>query len=132
MGKKVRAKLKEVRRKISGRDDDTRAYDSLNERISEFRKAYESEYPYESEPGYEHEDFLDWLNTYALSWEDHPKHRAKQLLLSTGGPEDGFIFYDNGDISYWYSDWFYYKEIELTGSDYNLMKNIYDEYLSEY
>ena len=41
----------------------------------------------------EYEDIHEWIDTYALAYEDDPHYRAKRLQLSTGGPEDFFLFF---------------------------------------
>ena len=94
--------------------------EKLTSRIDEFREALE-------ENG-ENEDFdlIDWLNDNALAYEKDPKYRAKRLELSWGGPADGFIFFEDGDIVYYFQDWFDGAERELDGEDYNIMREFYD------
>lgn len=54
----------------------------------------------------------------------------KNLTLSWGGPSDGFKFYyneegDELDAVYWYADWGTYEEINLSGKEKMLVKELY-------
>lgn len=77
-----------------------------------------------------YEDIIEWLNSYALSYEDDPHYRAKRLELSWGGPSDYFLFFESGDIEYHFLDWFDGASRKLTGEDYEIMKRFYDEVLN--
>ena len=77
-----------------------------------------------------YEDIYEWLNSYALAYEDDPHYRAKKLLLSTGGPEDFFLFFEDGDIEYHYLDWYDGAYRVLYGEDYKLMKRFFEEVLN--
>lgn len=87
----------------------------LESRLEDFRKALESE-----------EDFIDWLNGYVLAYEDDPEYRGKRLELSWGGPQDYFVFKENGDIVYYFLDWFDEAHRELYGDDLELMDRVRD------
>ena len=106
--------------------------EELQDRIEEFENALkffnneEIDNPEDFE-GYE--DFIDWLNSIGLYYGDDNKYRGKQLLLSTGGPEDYFIFFENGDIAYHYNDWFDGAKIYLHGEDLDIMTKVYENYL---
>jgi len=65
-----------------------------------------------------------------LAYEDDPHYRAKKLLLSTGGPEDFFLFFEDGDIEYHYLDWYDGAYRVLYGEDYKLMKRFFEEVLN--
>ena len=78
-----------------------------------------------------YEDIYEWLNSYALAYEDDPHYRAKKLLLSTGGPEDFFLFFEEEDIiEYHYLDWYDEAYRALYSEDYELMKRFYEEVLN--
>jgi hypothetical protein len=66
---------------------------------------------------HEYEDFFDYINNTALSWdyvegEDENNSGFYRLQLSWGGPSDEFRIYTIGDtldidcIDYHYMDWF--------------------------
>jgi len=66
---------------------------------------------------HEYEDFFDYINNTALSWdyvegEDEKNPGFYRLQLSWGGPSDEFRIYTIGDtlevdvIDYHYMDWF--------------------------
>ena len=109
------------------------AKEHLQGRIEEFEEAL-NYFDYlgtkeENEYLEDYEDFGDWLNSIALEYIDDEKYRGKRLLLSTGGPEDYFIFFENGDIAYHYNDWFDGAKIYLHGEDLDIMTEVYKNYL---
>jgi len=75
-----------------------------------------------------YENIIDWINSYALSFSDHSKYRAKTLELSWGGPADGFIFFEDGEIRYYFQDWSDGAERTLSGKDREILE-ILREYL---
>ena len=78
-----------------------------------------------------YEDIYEWIDTYALAYEDDPHYRAKRLQLSTGGPEDFFLFFEEEDIiEYHYLDWYDEAYRALYGEDYELMKRFFQEVLN--
>ncbi len=77
-----------------------------------------------------YEDIIEWLNSYALAYEDDEHYRAKKLELSWGGPSDYFLFFEDGDIEYHFLDWFDGASRRLTGEDHEVMKKFYDEVLN--
>lgn len=99
---------------------------ALASRIDDFKNALNGKYP----DGEHYEDFVDWLNSYALAYEDDPYYRAKKLELSWGGPADYFLFFEDGTIEYHYQDWFDGAKRELDGRDYDIMQEVYDNYLN--
>jgi hypothetical protein len=44
--------------------------------------------------------------------------------LSWGGPSEEFRLYENGDIEFWYLDWFDGACVEVTGEDADIIKDI--------
>ena len=50
-------------------------------------------------------DILDWINSYALWLGEDPHYRAIWMELSTGGPADGFRFFRDGTIEYYFQGW---------------------------
>lgn len=102
----------------------------LKERIEDFKNALEGKYPNEEE----FEDFLEWLNCYALAYDDDPYYRAKRLELSYGGPQDYFLFFYDQEggryrIEYHFLDWFDGAERVLEGDDFEIMKEVFENYL---
>lgn len=70
------------------------------------------------------EDFTEWINSYALSYEDDPHFRAKKLVLSWGGGSDYFLFFEDGAIEYHFEDWFDGAKRELSGREYEVMNEV--------
>ena len=106
--KELEARIKDFKRALEERDEDGRVVID----------------------GEVYEDIIEWLNTYALAYEDDPHYRAKRLELSWGGPSDYFLFFEDGDIEYRFLDWFDGASRKLTGEDYEIMKRFYDEVLN--
>lgn len=91
------------------------------EEIKEFQGIY---------PDYDPEgefNITDFLVENILSYEDDSEYRAKAIVLSYGGPSERFLKFDRLDkITFEYTDWGYYKEIELWGDDKEIMEQIFD------
>ena len=108
--------------------------DELEKVLQTFRKAIESAEKNNGKiiinENEEYGDIYEWLDSYALAYEDDPHYRGKKLLLSTGGPEDFFLFFEDGDIEYHYLDWYDGAYRVLHGEDYKLMKRFYEEVLN--
>ena len=101
----------------------------LRTRINQFKQALES---YEKHgkviigKDEVYEDLIDWLNHIALAFDEDPHYRAKRLELSYGGPQDYFLFFEDGTIEYHFLDWFDGASRELTGEDYEIMEQVFD------
>jgi len=100
----------------------------LKGRISDFEKALKGDYSFQGE-GYEYEDFIEFINSYALAYEDDPHYRGKRLELSWGGPQDYFVFFEDGSITYHFLDWFDGAEVKLYGHNLEVMEAV-REYLT--
>ena len=98
--------------------------EELKSRIEDFRNALKGKYE-----DYKYEDQIEWLNSYALAYNDDPHARAKRLELSYGGPQDYFLFFEDETIEYHFLDWFDGAKKELEGEDYKTMKDFFDSYL---
>lgn len=92
----------------------------LRGRIQDFKAALEEA---EKEEDF---DFYDWINENALAYDDDPYYRAKRLELSYGGPQDYFLFFEDGTIEYHFLDWFDGAKITLEGEDYKIMEQVRD------
>lgn len=80
------------------------------------------------------------FDDHALSYEWNADAGRFVYLLSTGGPQTEFRFsvdiidlrsgnfFECVGITYHYLDWFDGAERELTGSDYELVQQIFDRY----
>ncbi len=92
---------------------------NLPERMEEMKNLLKlAEYP---------DKFNEELNNIALSVEYNHQFKSKLLLLSWGGPADGFLFSKDGKkIKYYFQDWGDYAEIKLTGKNLTIMQNIFD------
>jgi len=106
------------------RSCEDRIDEQLASRINDFKNALEGKY----EDG-EYEDQIDWINSVALKYSDDTHYRAKRLLLSTFGPEDYFLFFEDGSIEYHFLDWLDGAERLLTESNFSTMKEFYNNYL---
>jgi len=109
--------------------------EELEKVLQMFRKAMESAEKNDGKvimnKDEEYEDIYEWINTYTLAYEDDLHYRAKRLQLSTGGPEDFFLFFEEEDIiEYHYLDWYDGASRRLSGKDYELMKRFFDEVLN--
>jgi len=65
------------------------------------------------------------LNAFVLAYSHDPLFRAKTLELSTGSSSDGFLFFDNGTIEYYYMDWFDGASRVLCGKEEALLKKLF-------
>ena len=110
-----------------------RIKEKLKGRIADFKRALESAKKNDGKVIMDdetYEDLIDWLNNYALTYEDHPHYRAKKLELSWGGPQDYFLFFEDGTIEYHFLDWLDGAKRELNGKDKEVMQEIYEKYLN--
>ena len=94
----------------------------LKDRIQDFKNALKGKF----DDGCEYEDFIEWINSCSLAFENDPHYRAKKLELSWGGPADFFLFFEDGTIEYHFQDWFDGDKRMLRGKDYKIMKEVYD------
>lgn len=105
-------------------------YEKLESRMKDFRRAvktYEKLGRVVDRDKQEYNDITDWLNNYALGFDDDIKYRAKRLELSYGGPQDYFLFFEDGTIEYHYLDWYDGASTDLSGDDYEVMQQIATE-----
>ena len=93
--------------------------EALRNRIEEIKEALDSS-----------DDIIKWINSYALAYDDDPHYKAKRLELSFGGPSDGFRFFEDGTIEYYFNDWFDGTTRKLSGENENIMKHLYNICLS--
>jgi len=110
-----------------------RIHAHLQDRIKDVEqalKAEENEYGKIVIDGEEYEDLFDWINQYALVYSDDPHYRAKRLELSWGGPQDYFLFFEDGTIEYHFLDWFDGAKIELQGKQYEIMRELFERCLN--
>ena len=79
-------------------------------------------------------DFIDYVNQSGLSFDrveagTFKDQRAAywRWQLSYGGPSEEFRLFDNGDLEYWYLDWFDGASVEVTDEIFeNIMANFKD------
>ena len=57
--------------------------------------------------------------TFKGQREDYARYQ-----LSWGGPSEEFRLYKNGEIEFWYLDWFDGAKVEVSGNDAFIIKNI--------
>ena len=94
-------------------------------RIHDLKKMYKAECDGEEDKE------LGPLNEYGLGFDfveagTFKKQREPywRYQLSWGGPADEFRIYLNGEIEYWYLDWFDGAPYQVEGEDYDLIRNI--------
>jgi len=73
-------------------------------------------------------DFVE-AGTFKDQREDFYRYQ-----LSWGGPSEEFRIYKNGDIEFWYLDWFDGAKTDVKGEDANIIKeivsNVYPEVMN--
>jgi len=82
----------------------------------------------------QYEDFFDYVNQSGLCFDrveagTFKDQRAAywRWQLSWGGPSEEFRLFDNGDLEYWYLDWFDGACVEVTDEIFeNIMANFKD------
>lgn len=79
-------------------------------------------------------DGIGYLNEYGLSIDfvgagTFTDQRAPyyRYQLSWGGPSEEFRIFLNGDVEFWYLDWFDGASVPVTGEDAETIKNIVRE-----
>ena len=92
-------------------------------RIADIRAMYEAEDQTTEE--------LGPLNEYGLSIDlveagTFEGQRADYIRyqLSWGGPSEEFRIYKNGDVEFWYMDWFDGASVDVVGRDQEMITNI--------
>ena len=71
-------------------------------------------------------DFMDWLNDCRLKYEDDPYYRATRLFFRGNGYEEGFVFFNDGTIKYYYLHWYDSAVRTLYGVDASIMREVKD------
>ena len=113
-----------------------RIQDELNDRITDIRKLWRlyQRDPDASDPG------LGSFHEYGLCFDyvakgtfENQKRGYFCWQLSWGGPADEFRFYldecfDTYQIEYWFLDWFDGAKVDLTGQDYALLEEIFQDF----
>jgi hypothetical protein len=67
------------------------------------------------------------FNELVLSWEYNQQFKSLTLMLSFGGPADGFQYSPRGrNVKYYFQDWGDYAEKKLTGVDLDTMVALFD------
>jgi len=120
--------------KMSGRQKtcEERIDQELKRRIHDFELALDGKFKeLTGDSPSEEYDFVDWINEYALAYSDDPYYRGKRLELSYGGPQDYFVFHENGQITYHFLDWFDGAKRPLFGYDLEIMEQVRD-WLGDY
>ena len=103
----------------------------LEERVGELKHVMDQRCnPFKDIYGDSYNDVMDWLDTWSIGYGDDPHYRAKRLELSWGGPSDGFRFFEDGTIEYYFQDWFDGARRRLYGNDYDTLKRLYNCCLS--
>jgi len=100
-----------------------RVQDAFNSRMEDIRKLWNAED--------NHDDEIGDLNEYGLSiafigagtFKDQrePYYRYQ---LSWGGPSEEFRVYLNGDVEFWFLDWFDGAKVDVPEEDAEIIKEI--------
>jgi len=108
----------------------------LQDRIQDIKKLWKL---YQKDPEANDEE-LGNFNEYGLGFDyvakgtfTDQKRGYFRYQLSWGGPSDEFRFYvdetlDPVEIEYWFLDWFDGASIELQGSNYDLLAEIFNDF----
>lgn len=73
------------------------------------------------------EKYQDKYNEIVLSCEYNYMFKSNLLLLSWGGPADGFLFSKDGlKVKYYFQDWGDYAEKKLSGQDLKTMQELFN------
>ena len=97
--------------------------DSFDGRMEDIRELYQAE---------EHEtEELGRLNDYGLCIDkveagtfEGQRENYIRYQLSYGGPTEEFRLYENGDMEFWYLDWYNGAKIDVIGKDFEIIKDI--------
>ena len=97
--------------------------DSFNSRMEDIRTLYNAEDQKTEELGALHEyglciDKVE-AGTFKGQREDYLRYQ-----LSYGGPTEEFRLYKNGDLEFWYLNWFDGAHIDVTDKDADIIKDI--------
>lgn len=113
-----------------------RVQQNLDERIEDLKTVFYSGRD-EDDEGFDEE--LGSFYDYGLSFDyvapdtfGDQEEGYWRYQLSWGGPSDEFRFYGSensiDNIEYWFLDWFDGAHIDLSGSDYDLLLEIFDDF----
>ena len=72
---------------------------------------------------------FDYISAGTFSDQKAPYWRWQ---LSYGGPTEEFRMYENGDMEFWYLDWFDGACVDVGGDDYDIIDNMWGEYKEYY
>ena len=102
---------------------------SFNSRMEDIRTLYKAEEQTTKELGSLNEYGLSMDFVEAGTFKDQraPYYRYQ---LSYGGPSEEFRIYLNGEVEFWYLDWFDGACIEVNGEDADIIKDIIDPIVS--
>ncbi len=114
-----------------------RVAEHLESRISDLKQLWDA---YRKDPEKEVPD-LGTFDEYGLSFDyvspgtfgTKQKRGYFRYQLSWGGPSDEFRFYcdenlESVEIEYWFLDWFDGAHIDLTGQNYTLLEEIFNDF----
>jgi len=92
-------------------------------RLKDIRKMYEAEDQTDAELGAldEYGLCLDYVEPGTFKGQRAGYYRYQ---LSYGGPSEEFRVYLNGDVEFWFLDWFDGASVEITGNDADMIRDI--------
>ena len=97
--------------------------DAFFERMKDIGKLWYAEDNYDEELGYLNEYGLCIDKVEAGTFKDQRADYVR-YQLSWGGPQEEFRLYKNGDVEFWYLDWFDGAKIDVTGDDADIIKEL--------
>jgi len=78
---------------------------------------------------------LGKLDEYGLCFDyvdagtfENQKRGYKRWQLSWGGPSEEFRIYEDGSMEFWYMDWFDGACVDVEGSDYDIINQLWGIY----
>ena len=97
---------------------------AFESRMQDIRQLYKAGYDeYVEDIGCLSEYGLDIRKVEAGTFPDQREDFIR-YQLSWGGPQEEFRLYKNGDLEFWYLDWFDGAHVDVTGDDADIIKDI--------
>jgi len=111
---------------------ENRINEHLESRLEDINKMYEAGYYMEDDKVSEDlKEELPGLYNYGLCIDEvkagtfkGQRENYKRWQLGWGGPSDEFRIYENGEVEYWFLDWFDGASRELNRRDADMIKGI--------
>ena len=108
-----------------------RVKEAFEERMQDIRTLFEAPDQETEELGslYDYGLAIDYVEpgTFKGQREGYARYQ-----LSYGGPSEEFRLYQNGELEFWFLDWFDGASVEVTGSDAGIIEDIITSALPDF